>query len=64
MCVAFTESLRIVYVAMTAVSLVATLASLATRHYDVDRKLETAQGLEEAKAAGEDENQGRLKEAS
>ena len=52
---AFTESLRVVYIAMAAIALVATVASLWTKHYDLDQKLETEQGLQEGKRGSSDE---------
>lgn len=42
---AFTDSLRVVYIAMAAISLLATVASFWTRHYDIDQALKTDQGL-------------------
>lgn len=45
----FTESLRVVYIAMAGIALVATIASFWTRHHDLDQALETEQGLSELK---------------
>lgn len=44
---AFTDSLRVVYIAMAGISFVATVASFWTRHHDLDQALETEQGLSE-----------------
>jgi len=48
---AFTESMRVVYIAMAAAALVATLASLWIKHHDINQALETEQGLTEAGSA-------------
>lgn len=53
---AFTESLRVVYIAMAAIALVATVASFWTKHYDLDQRLETEQGLQEGKRGNPDES--------
>ena len=42
---AYTDSLRIVYIALAAIAFVATVASMFIRHYEIDQALETKQGL-------------------
>lgn len=56
---AFTESMRVVYIAMAAAALVATLASLWIKHHDINQALETEQGLTEAGAGARTEAKRR-----
>ncbi|KAK5129856.1 hypothetical protein LTR08_002764 [Meristemomyces frigidus] len=52
---AYTDSLRMVYIALAAVAFVATVASLFIQHYGIDQAMETDQGLvskEDEKRAG------------
>lgn len=47
---AFTDSLRIVYIAMASIALIATVANLWIKHHDLNQALETEQGLTEKPA--------------
>lgn len=45
---AFSESMRTVYIVIAALALVATLASLCIRHYDLNQEQQTEQALVES----------------
>ena len=51
---AYTDSLRVVYIALTTVAFIATVASLFIKAYNIDQAMESKQGLvskeEEARA--------------
>lgn len=56
---AYTDSLRIVWAVCCAICGVAGLLSILTEKYDLNRALETTQGIREEKAAGISEEEGK-----
>jgi len=49
---AYTESIRTVYIMAAVVALIATVASFWTRHYDLDQELLTEHALEDVEVDG------------